>query len=81
MEELTDKMILQCLRFIHGTGGQVSRYTFDRYVTKNIRIKESFNIVPNKLLGEGLISILRERNEVKIVLIQSGIEKITHSVT
>lgn len=79
MEEITNEMILNCLRFIQGIGGEVSRYSFDRYITKNIRVKESFNVVPKKLLDEGFISIFRDGKETKVVLTQSGTDKITSS--
>ena len=59
MEEVTNEMLVGCLRFIQESGGEVSRYSFDRYVTKNIRIRESFNLVPRKLVEEGLIDINR----------------------
>ena len=37
MEEITNDMIDSCLLFLQEQGGEVSRYSFDRFVTKNIR--------------------------------------------
>lgn len=77
MEEITNDMIKSCLHFIHDQGGVISRYSFDRFVTKNIRIKESFNLVPKKLLEEELISIHRDEKEIKITLTPQGIKKLS----
>lgn len=76
MEEITNEMIVKCLQFIQDTGGEVSRYSFDRYITRNIRIKESFNIVPKKLVDEGFINITREEKGIKITLTPLGVDKI-----
>lgn len=77
MEEITNDMIDSCLLFLQEQGGEVSRYSFDRFVTKNIKIKESFNLIPRKLLEEGLISISRDGKEIKVVLTSVGIDKLS----
>lgn len=77
MEEITNDMIKSCLHFIHDQGGVISRYSFDKFVIKNIRIKESFNLVPKKLLEEELISIRRDGKEIKITLTPQGSRKIS----
>jgi hypothetical protein len=77
MEEITNDMIETCLQFIQEQGGEISRYSFDRFVTKNIRIKESFNLVPKKLLEEELILIRRDDREIKIIITPTGIKKLS----
>ena len=77
MEEITNDMIETCLQFIQEQGGEISRYSFDRFVTKNIRIKESFNLVPKKLLEEELIIIRRNDKGIKIIITPAGIKKLS----
>ncbi|MBL6449088.1 hypothetical protein JMN32_22445 [Fulvivirga sp. 29W222] len=79
MKEITNEMLLKCLQFIQDNGGEVSRYSFDKYITRNILVKESFNIVPKKLVEEGFINIVRDGKEVKITLTQLGIDKVGNS--
>lgn len=77
MEEITNDMIDSCLLFLKKQGGEVSRYSFDRFVTKNIKIKESFNLMPKRLLEEGFISINRDGKEIKITLTSVGSKKLS----
>ncbi len=76
MENITNEIIVKCLQFIKDAGGGISRYSFDRYITKNIPIPESFNVVPKKLIDEGFISLSRGEKEIKITLTPLGIERI-----
>ena len=76
MEKITNDMIDNCLFFLKEHKGHVSRYSFDSFVTKNIKISESFNIMPRKLLREGLISVEREGNETWVTLTSKGINKL-----
>lgn len=77
MEEITNDMIDSCLLFLQEQGGEVSRYSFDRFVTKNIKIEESFNLMPRRLLKEGFISINRDGKEIKITLTSVGSKKLS----
>ena len=79
MKEFTNEILYKCLQFIHDNGGEVSRYSFDKYITRNILVRESFNIIPKKLVDEGLINIARNDKEIKITLTQLGMEKISNS--
>lgn len=76
MEEVTNEMIINCLEFIQDAGGEVSRYSLDLYITRNIGITESFNIVPKKLVDEGFIDIMREEKGIKTILTPIGVDKI-----
>ncbi|MTI41585.1 hypothetical protein [Fulvivirga lutimaris] len=75
-EKVTNDIIKRCLLFIHEQGGEVSRYSFDRFITKNIRINESFNLIPMKLDEEGLISITRQGQEIRIILTSAGANRL-----
>jgi hypothetical protein len=77
-EKITNEMIMNCLKFIQRLGGEVSRYAFDHYITRNIMVIESFNIVPKILLDKDLIDIKKDGGETKVVLTKLGIDKITH---
>jgi hypothetical protein len=77
MKKITDAMIVSCLWFIKEQGGAISRYSFDRFVTKKIRINESFNLVPKELLKEELISFSREGKETRVMLTSAGIDKLS----
>ena len=79
MDNITDEMIIDCLKFIQEKGGEVSRYVFDNHITINIRINESFNIIPQRLLDDGLITMRREGNSIKIAITPLGIEKLSMS--
>lgn len=80
MEKITNEMLIECLQFIESLGGEVSRYSFDRYVTTKISLEESFNIVPKKLIDEGFIELGRQEKEVKISLTDLGREKVSSSI-
>ena len=77
MEEITNEMIINCLQFIQEEGGGVTRYSFDRYVIRNVKVRESFNLVPKRLLEEELISILKSDKETMIVLTDMGIKMLS----
>jgi len=77
MENVTNEMIVDCLRFIQRAGGEVSRYLFDQYVTGHIHVKESFNVLPTMLLDDGLIEIHRAEGKTSITITPLGIERLT----
>ena len=69
-------MLLEALIFLRGSGGCTSRYSFDRYVTINILVSQSFSVIPKRLLEDGLIEIFREDDDVKIKITERGNQKI-----
>ncbi|QZT37642.1 hypothetical protein K5X82_01820 [Halosquirtibacter xylanolyticus] len=76
MTKITDNMIQSCLLFLHKHKGEVSRYSFDKFITLKININESFNLIPIKLLEDGLISINHDDEETKIRISTLGIKKL-----
>lgn len=65
-------IISEVLLFIKGNDGKVSRYYFDQYVTINVKIEESFNVVLRYLLDKGLIYIRKEDLGTFIELSEKG---------
>jgi len=60
MTIINDKILVDCLKFIQNNGGKVSRYSFDKYITKNFKFNEGFNLIPKQLIKEDLIEIVKE---------------------
>lgn len=76
MKIINDEILVDCLKFIQKNGGKVSRYSFDKYITKNFEINEGFNLIPKQLIEENLIEI-KKRSDLTIISInEKGIVKI-----
>lgn len=78
MAQVTQQMVDESLMYIKGLGGKVSRYDFDKYITNNIKIEQSFNSVPQKLIEEKLIEIIRLEGSHQINLTELGNNRVAH---
>lgn len=72
MNTIDNTIIDEVLLFLKGCSGKSPRYNFDQYITINIRVEQSFNIVPKQLLDEGLIVIKKEKSGTFIELTEKG---------
>ena len=50
MKNVSEEIIIKTLIFIKENNGIISRYLFDKYITKTFLFDESFIIIPKYLL-------------------------------
>lgn len=74
---MEDYQFKEALIFIKNVGGEATRYAFDKFITINIRIDQSFNVVPRYLLEKGLIEVVHSDDGMKIKLTKEGASVIS----
>lgn len=72
MSAFDQTIINEVLLFLKGWGGKSPRYNFDQFITVNIIVENSFNVVPLQLLEDGLIKIIKEESDTFIELTEKG---------
>jgi hypothetical protein len=76
MKIINDEILVDCLKFLQNNGGKVSRYSFDKYITKNFKINEGFNLIPKQLIKDDLVEIIKESDLTIVSISEKGIIKI-----
>ncbi len=76
MEKISNDVLLKTLSFISDNDNKVSRYEFDKFLTKTFLFEESFNVILNFLFNEKLADILKKNGFTFIILSSSGFQKL-----
>ena len=76
MKQISNDILLKTLSFISDNNNKVSRYVFDKYITKTFLFDESFIIIPKYLFEEKLVEISKENDTTFIILSNNGFQKL-----
>ena len=72
MKNVSEEIIIKTLIFIKENNGIISRYLFDKYITKTFLFDESFIRIPKCLLEKQYIEIVREDSTINIYITEEG---------
>jgi hypothetical protein len=72
MKNVSEEIIIKTLIFIKENNGIISRYLFDKYITKTFLFDESFIIISKYLLEKQYIEIVREDGTINIYITEEG---------